>query len=151
MFFGSFPLLTLLRGSRTVMWIMIGAVRCRLPACPPLQRPLTRCSLPAALCQAMTMRSFLSSLCFLPVMIMVNNSAPSAELGTVNGIGQSLGSLARTVGPALGGALWALGESHTGWPFHQGWSFLLLSMVALAAFAASLRMPLALNKPHGEV
>lgn len=39
---------------------------------------------------------------------MVNHSVYDRDLGAVNGLGQSMSSLARSVGPALGGALWSL-------------------------------------------
>jgi len=43
-------------------------------------------------------------------VILINNSCPHPSvLGTVHGIGQSLSSLARTVGPAVGGVLYGLG------------------------------------------
>jgi hypothetical protein len=41
-------------------------------------------------------------------MIQVNHSVSDEYLGAVNGFGQSCASLARAVGPAIGGALWSL-------------------------------------------
>lgn len=38
----------------------------------------------------------------------MNHSVYDRHLGFVNGVGQSLASLARACGPALGGALWSL-------------------------------------------
>lgn len=40
--------------------------------------------------------------------MLINNSAPEKDLGLVNGLGQSLASAARCIGPAIGGALWSL-------------------------------------------
>lgn len=50
----------------------------------------------------------------LPAMtILVNNCSPHPSvLGTVHGIGQSVGSAARTVGPTIGGALYGVGLSN---------------------------------------
>ncbi|KAI0601466.1 major facilitator superfamily transporter [Biscogniauxia sp. FL1348] len=45
--------------------------------------------------------------------ILVNNCTPHPSvLGTVHGLGQSVSSFARTVGPTLGGWLYGLGLSH---------------------------------------
>ncbi|KAI1194676.1 major facilitator superfamily domain-containing protein [Nemania serpens] len=45
--------------------------------------------------------------------ILVNNCTPHPSvLGTVHGIGQSVSSLARTIGPVAGGWLYGLGLSH---------------------------------------
>jgi hypothetical protein len=43
---------------------------------------------------------------FTSSMILVNALPPSQQLGQVNGVGQSLASLARGLGPGLGGVLW---------------------------------------------
>jgi hypothetical protein len=44
--------------------------------------------------------------------ILVNNASPHPSvLGTMHGIGQSLSSAGRTIGPALGGALYGMGLS----------------------------------------
>lgn len=39
---------------------------------------------------------------------MLNNSVFDESLGVVNGLGQSLASLARMVGPGFGGILWSI-------------------------------------------
>ena len=44
---------------------------------------------------------------FTAIMLLVNKSAEDEHLGKVNGLGQCLGSLARSIGPALGGILWS--------------------------------------------
>jgi hypothetical protein len=52
---------------------------------------------------------------FTGTMIAVNLSAPREGLGAVNGVGQSLASLARGIGPACAGWLWSLTvHAHTG-------------------------------------
>ena len=45
---------------------------------------------------------------FTAMMIQVNDSVADKNLGAVNGLGQSIGALARAIGPALGGILWSL-------------------------------------------
>ncbi len=38
----------------------------------------------------------------------MNHSAYDYQLGTINGIGQTVAAAARSIGPALGGLLWSL-------------------------------------------
>lgn len=46
-------------------------------------------------------------------IILVNNCTPHPSvLGTIHGIGQSISSAARTIGPLVGGVLFGLGLSH---------------------------------------
>mmetsp|Transcript_17937 Transcript_17937/g.16211 ORF Transcript_17937/g.16211 Transcript_17937/m.16211 type:complete len:597 (-) Transcript_17937:1080-2870(-) len=54
-------------------------------------------------------KNTLSTVSFTASIIMVNHSVENKYLGAVNGLGQSFGSLARGVGPAVGGILWSLG------------------------------------------
>lgn len=54
------------------------------------------------------MRGVTAVVAFTVVTIQVNHSVFDRHLGFVNGLGQSLASLARACGPALGGALWSL-------------------------------------------
>lgn len=49
---------------------------------------------------------------FTAIMIQVNDSVADKNLGAINGLGQSIGALARAVGPALGGILWSISVSH---------------------------------------
>ena len=60
----------------------------------------------------MVLRSLCALLCFTSVFIMISNSAPPSAMGTVNGIGQSMSSLARGLGPPSMGAIlaWGLGN-----------------------------------------
>lgn len=48
------------------------------------------------------------SFTFNRTMIMINNSVFDESLGAVNGLGQSMAALARTIGPAIGGLLWSI-------------------------------------------
>jgi hypothetical protein len=52
-----------------------------------------------------------ATLAFTAVTIQVSHCVDDEDLGTVNGFGQSLASLARGIGPALGGVLWSLSTS----------------------------------------
>ena len=55
----------------------------------------------------LSLKMIFSALAFLATMVMVNNSVSTVHLGAINGLGQTFASLARAVGPALGGALWS--------------------------------------------
>ncbi|KAK9804936.1 hypothetical protein WJX73_000733 [Symbiochloris irregularis] len=54
-----------------------------------------------ALTVALSLRSIASSTCLTSVLIMINLCAPPAQIGTVNGAGNTLGALMRAIGPAL--------------------------------------------------
>ncbi|KAL6043419.1 protein ZINC INDUCED FACILITATOR-LIKE 1-like [Balamuthia mandrillaris] len=55
------------------------------------------------LVSSVSVRYMSSVSCFISISIMISNSAPNAKLGAVNGLGQSLASLGRTVGPTVAG------------------------------------------------
>jgi hypothetical protein len=57
---------------------------------------------------AMLLKSLAGCFAFTGTMIVVNTSVDPEQLGAVNGVGQSLASLARGVGPAVGGLLWGM-------------------------------------------
>lgn len=67
--------------------------------------------------------------------ILVNNCSPHPSvLGTVHGLGQSVSSFARTIGPVIGGVVYGYGLSRG----YVGLVFWLLSCVAICACLASL-------------
>jgi hypothetical protein len=53
-------------------------------------------------------KNVFACLSFTAVMLQINHSVHEEYLGAVNGLGQSLASLARAFGPALGGLLWSI-------------------------------------------
>lgn len=55
-----------------------------------------------------TLKNLFSCFMFTSSIIMVNHSVTDEYLGAANGLGQSLGALARSLGPAVGGLLWSL-------------------------------------------
>lgn len=57
-------------------------------------------------------RNYVTCLAFTSAIIMVNHSVTDEHLGKVNGLGQSMGALARALGPAVGGLLWSLGTKY---------------------------------------
>lgn len=54
-----------------------------------------------------SIKNTLAVMTFTAIIILVNHSVPSKDLGKVNGMGQMIAALARAVGPALGGAVWS--------------------------------------------
>ena len=56
----------------------------------------------------MILKSVAACLSFTAVMLQVNHCVTEEHLGKANGLGQTLASLARAIGPALGGMLWSI-------------------------------------------
>jgi hypothetical protein len=71
-------------------------------------------------------------------MILVNCLPHPAQLGAVNGAGQTLASLVRGLGPLLGGAAWGLAVRAPGGQFAV---FGGVGVVALAGVAAYSAIP----------
>ena len=42
------------------------------------------------------------------MIIIINHSVTTDKLGEVNGLGQSFAAAARSIGPAIGGAMWSI-------------------------------------------
>lgn len=81
-------------------------------------------------------RNAAASMAFTAIITIMNQVAPEGKLGELNGIGQGLGSIVRTVGPASGGLLWAASMNmHVA--YHQFFAFSLMSMIGLAVFYVS--------------
>jgi MFS family permease len=78
---------------------------------------------------------------FTSVILQVNNSVPKRELGTMNGIAQSVVSFARTVGPTIGTVVFAASISGTtSFPFDVHLVFYLTGVLAfILVFVAFLR------------
>jgi len=86
-------------------------------------------------------KNIMGCLTFTAVMILINNCVTEEHLGAVNGLGQSLGSLARAIGPALGGALWSVGTSH-----HMVFlNFLFTSVLMIGCLLFSNNLPSSLD------
>jgi hypothetical protein len=86
----------------------------------------------------MAAKSITATNAFTGCLILVNAAAPEGKLGAVNGAGQSLASLVRALGPALGGLSW--GWSHQlaaapGWPAWLPPQFLPFAGAAALLFA----------------
>eukprot|EP00200_Dunaliella_tertiolecta_P013041 CAMPEP_0202392632 /NCGR_PEP_ID=MMETSP1127-20130417/92481_1 /ASSEMBLY_ACC=CAM_ASM_000462 /TAXON_ID=3047 /ORGANISM="Dunaliella tertiolecta, Strain CCMP1320" /LENGTH=773 /DNA_ID=CAMNT_0048995161 /DNA_START=24 /DNA_END=2345 /DNA_ORIENTATION=- len=90
----------------------------------------------------MAIKAFAQSSSFTGSIVMVNAAPHASQLGTVNGIGQTMAALVRGLGPALGGIMWAasLSFKHAG---QQAFPFTLVALVAIAAHVmyAFVRLP----------
>eukprot|EP01095_Lingulamoeba_sp_RSL-Kostka_P007536 TRINITY_DN2412_c0_g1_i1.p1 TRINITY_DN2412_c0_g1~~TRINITY_DN2412_c0_g1_i1.p1 ORF type:complete len:644 (+),score=147.35 TRINITY_DN2412_c0_g1_i1:28-1959(+) len=86
------------------------------------------------------MKQIFAALCFIPVMILVNNSVTPNNLGTINGIGQSVGSLARGIGPFAAGATYSF-SLDLDIPFNIFLVFVIISIMCIVAFCFSLIFP----------
>jgi hypothetical protein len=73
--------------------------------------------------------------------MLINNSAPEKELGLVNGLGQSLASAARCIGPAVGGALWSL-SVRTNFLFLN---FLFVQVLLIGAVVMGSYLPISID------
>lgn len=78
---------------------------------------------------------------FTSCLILVNAAAPEGSLGKVNGVGQSIASLVRAAGPALGGLAWAWSLQLAALPAWPAWlphQYLPFVLVALLAMGTDL-------------
>ncbi|KAJ3216068.1 hypothetical protein HDU67_009948 [Dinochytrium kinnereticum] len=95
-----------------------------------------------ALLLNMAGRHFCNVLGFTSVMIMINNAAGKANLGIVNGIGQTTAAFVRSIGPALGGIMWAWSlNNHLAFPLNYWFVFFILSLLAIATALQSRFIP----------
>lgn len=88
---------------------------------------------------------------FTSIMVMVNNSALPETRGLVNGIGQSLVAIARSIGPTNGALLFAWSESNgLNWPLNYHLSFELCFVVSMIILLVSLLLPKTIEKKRTE-
>eukprot|EP00467_Chlorarachnion_reptans_P001800 CAMPEP_0114490862 /NCGR_PEP_ID=MMETSP0109-20121206/2679_1 /TAXON_ID=29199 /ORGANISM="Chlorarachnion reptans, Strain CCCM449" /LENGTH=523 /DNA_ID=CAMNT_0001667529 /DNA_START=388 /DNA_END=1959 /DNA_ORIENTATION=+ len=74
------------------------------------------------------MRQLITVSMFSIVLVLVSNSASPTNIGSVNGIGQSLASLLRALGPIFAGQLWVVTRNIVG--LHDKSSLLMLESEA---------------------
>ncbi|KAJ1973633.1 hypothetical protein H4R33_006936, partial [Dimargaris cristalligena] len=89
-----------------------------------------------ALIAALFTRVCGATLCFTSANILISNSVPNrAALGTVNGFTQTVGSLARAIGPMLAGILWSWSLAN-GYPFplNSHFVFIVASLIAFVTY-----------------
>jgi hypothetical protein len=93
-----------------------------------------------------TLKNIFACCAFTAVMIQVNDSCSHKHLGAVNGLGQSLGALARAVGPAVGGLLWSI-SLHTNFIFTN---FLGCAVLLVICQCLNYQLPDPTNNRNGE-
>ncbi|KAJ1916715.1 hypothetical protein IWQ60_008013 [Tieghemiomyces parasiticus] len=88
---------------------------------------------------ALIVRVIAGTLTFTSVNLLVNNSVADRQvLGTVNGFAQSMGALARALGPLTAGIVWSWSLLHDyPFPFDYHFIFLLITLVGFATYAVS--------------
>lgn len=88
-----------------------------------------------------------SVLAFTSTFVLINNSCRRVDRGTTNGIGQSYVSLGRTIGPAVGGAIFAWSASgHRPWPFDFHFAWYSISIVGCITWLVSRKLPTKVNQ-----
>ncbi|GAB5587285.1 hypothetical protein Unana1_02185 [Umbelopsis nana] len=105
--------------TETKLWVWVGLVCC------------------------LAMKTLFSTIAFTSVTILVSYSAPRLDtLGVVNGFSQCVASGARSIGPAICGMLWDTTNNAPWVPrrIRPHISFGILSILAMVAFASSLRI-----------
>ena len=95
----------------------------------------------------MSLRHVSNVFTFTSVMIMINNSAGKGKLGIVNGLGQTMAAFVRSIGPALGGTMWAwsLSDSHR-FPYNYWFVFLVLVILGSITIIQILLIPVDVGK-----
>ena len=87
-------------------------------------------------------RAAVTNFAFTSIMLMINNSVSVDRLAVVNGIGQMCAAGSRAMGPALGGLMWQFSiKSGLSWPLNNHFVFVVLALLALLTWAASLMIP----------
>lgn len=81
----------------------------------------------------MGLKSFASQMALTSSMVILNLTAPEGTLGAVNGVGQTLASLARSIGPAMCGTAWSIAVRFD-FPGHQCLPFVFLAGGSLLTY-----------------
>eukprot|EP00884_Botryococcus_braunii_P001000 jgi/Botrbrau1/10900/Bobra.0025s0073.1 len=114
---------------------ILGSIPLTLGLAVPSLVPVPRGARLALLTAVLSVKNTMASNVFTSAMLTVNAAAPPQCIGAVNGAGQSLASIARGVGPALGGLFWSASVS-VHMPAHQVIPF----GVVAASFVALYRI-----------
>lgn len=84
----------------------------------------------------------LSGMAVVCATLLINNCAPRASLGTLNGLSQSFGSLSRAIGPTAATSLFAFSSTHRG----LGW-LTWAAAIAVAAVTWIMSHRITVNRP----
>jgi len=94
-----------------------------------------------------TLRTSCACICFTCVFMLINNSVQDVNTrGKINGIAQTVASIARTIGPFIAGMLWSIAvQSQNSLRFHQWIPFLASSTSITCAWFISFKLDPALD------
>ncbi|KAH3765945.1 transporter, major facilitator family protein [Pelomyxa schiedti] len=86
---------------------------------------------------------------FTPIFTLISNSVDAVRSGKVNGIGQTVASIGRCVGPLSATVLfaWTL-ENGLGFPLDYRFSFIVTASIPLISLLLTIRLPKSLNYPY---
>jgi MFS family permease len=88
----------------------------------------------------------------ITVVILLNNSALPAKLGAINGVSQTFGSLCRSIGPFIGGAMWSWSTSAgLAFPLDYRLVFLCAAMLSAIVLVLSSFLPASAEKKRTEL
>lgn len=98
------------------------------------------------------MKNALAMLTFTCTFMLINNSVPATDRGTVNGLGMTLGSIGKGIGPAIGAPLFAWSASNgLGYPFDYHLVFTLAALTCVLSAGIAFRLPFSLERPFSEI
>lgn len=89
---------------------------------------------------------------FTSNFILINNSVPSEKRGAMNGLGMTLGSLGKSIGPAVGSVIfaWTL-TNGIGFPLDYHFIFYLGGLIAALVSLMTFWLPPSLEKSYESV
>ncbi|ORY45215.1 major facilitator superfamily MFS-1 [Rhizoclosmatium globosum] len=90
----------------------------------------------------LSIRQFCNVLTYTSVFILINNSATAENLGLINGIAQTSASFVRSIGPALGGIMWAWSITNgLGFPFNYWFVFMVIFVWSIGLVVTTMFLP----------
>ena len=82
--------------------------------------------------------------------LLIINAANEGEQGRLQGLAGGLASMAMSIFPAIGGAIWSFTHSHFPFPLHPHVPYAFCGSLALVMVYVSMIMPKTLEKPKKE-
>ena len=82
--------------------------------------------------------------------LLIINAANEGEQGRLQGLAGGLASMAMSIFPAIGGAIWSFTHSHFPYPLHPHVPYAFCGSLALVMVYVSMIMPKTLEKPKKE-
>lgn len=137
------------------MWTIRLASICLIPVscCAPLANNITKATDEWVVWLYLILIAFLwqvgAQLMFNSSLVMITNSVHPSKLGTLNGISQALGSLARAISPVTISPLlaWSFGASRK-FPTNYFFSFFLNAVLCIILLIVGLFIPHEINIPY---